>query len=139
MVQLVFSGLRQLIAVAMILFGSLLAGNLSMGPCAGTILATEPFPAIFICVLGLELILCSYFVVRKLKVEADFRVIIYLFLTGWSVTVFSAIDLVHSGAPPAQGELSDLYFSVMRGVAAVMNLIVFYRWAGVKNMITRVW
>lgn len=64
----------------MILFGSLLAAKASGGPCGGTALAVEPFPAILMTIFGLELIVCSYFLVKKLNVESDFRVVIYLSL-----------------------------------------------------------
>jgi hypothetical protein len=36
-------------------------------------------------------------------------------------------------------DLNDSYFSVLRGFAAVANLILFYRWAGARKMITRLW
>src|SRR5712692_3266128 len=78
---------RQVMSVLMMLFGSLLALNVSAGPCGGTALAIEPFPAIFVAILGLELVVCSYFLVKKLKAESDFRVIIYLFLAAWSTSL----------------------------------------------------
>jgi len=131
---------RQAISVIMILFGSVLAVNVSAGPCGGTALAVEPIPAIFVSILGLELIACSYFVVKKLKVESDFRVIIYLFLVMWSLSLlFVVVDLVRSGVPRTGQDLNDFYFSLLRGFAAVANLVLFYRWAGTKNMITRSW
>jgi hypothetical protein len=133
------SGVKQTFAVLMILFGSLLAANSSVGPCGGTSLAAEPFPAFFVCLLGLELILCSYFVVKSLKVEADFRVIIYLFLVLWSLTLLiPAVDLLRSGPPRTPGDANDLVFTLLRGAAAFANLVVFYKWAGAKNMITRI-
>jgi hypothetical protein len=93
-----------------------------------------------VSIFGLELILCSYFVVKKLKVESDFRVIIYLFLVTWSLSLlFVLVDFVRFGVPRTGGELSDFYFSLLRGFAALANLIFFYRWAGTKNMITRIW
>lgn len=123
----------------MILFGCLLALNAAVGPCAGTVLAEEPFPAIFPCIAGFELILCSYFIIRKLKEESDFRVIIYLVLGCWSLTfLFEVVALVTSGLPHSQTDLSDLSFSLMRGGAAAVNLIVFYKRVGTKNMITRI-
>jgi hypothetical protein len=131
---------RQAISVIMILFGSVLALNVSAGPCGGTALAVEPFPAIFVSIFGLELIACSYFVVKKLKVESDFRVIIYLFLAMWSLSLLAPfISLVRSGVPHVSEDLNDFYFALLRGFAAVANLIVFYRWVGAKNMITRFW
>jgi hypothetical protein len=134
------SASRQIICVVMILFGSLLAANVSVGPCGGTALAVEPFPAILVAIFGLELILCSYFLVKKLKVESDFRVVIYLFLVLWSLSLLSgAVDIVRSGMPPAKENSNDFYFSLLRGSAAVANLILFYRWVGAKNMITRLW
>jgi hypothetical protein len=134
------SGVRQITAVVMILFGSVLALNASAGPCGGTALAEEPFPAIILCIGGLGLILCSYVLVKTLKVESDFRVIIYLFLGCWSLTLLSAVVwLVRSGLPHTQADLNDFYFSLLRGGAAVVNLLVFYKWAGTKNMITRIW
>jgi hypothetical protein len=134
------SGARQITSVLMILFGSLLALNVSAGPCGGTVLATEPFPAIFVATLGLELVVCSYFLVKKLKAESDFRVIIYLFLGLWSLSMlFPVVDLVSPGVPRTREDLNDFYFSVLRGFAAVANLIFFYRWTGMKNMITRIW
>ena len=91
---------RQIICVVMILFGSLLAANVTVGPCGGTVLAVEPFPAILVAILGLELILCSYFLVKKLKVESDFRMVIYLFLTLWSFSLlFGVVDIVRSCHP----------------------------------------
>lgn len=139
-VKSLFSGLRQVVAVAMILFGSLLTSNVSFGPCGGTILANEPFPAIFFSIAGLELILCSYFVVRRLKAESDFRVIIYLFLTCWSLSLLSELVwLARSSPSHSQTDLSELSFTLLRGGAAALNLVVFYRWAGTKNMITRFW
>ncbi len=127
-------------SVLMMLFGSLLALNVSAGPCGGTALAIEPFPAIFVAILGLELVVCSYFLVKKLKAESDFRVIIYLFLVAWSLSLlFLVVDLVRSGVPRTGEDLNDFYFSVLRAFAAIANLILFYRWAGAKNMITRLW
>ncbi len=127
-------------SVLMMLFGSLLALNVSAGPCGGTALAIEPFPAIFVAILGLELVVCSYFLVKKLKAESDFRVIIYLSLVAWSMSLlFLVVDLVRSGVPRTGEDLNDFSFSVLRGFAAVANLILFYRWAGAKNMITRLW
>jgi hypothetical protein len=86
----------------------------------------------------LELVVCSYFVVKELKVESDFRAIIYLFLVGWSLSLLAPfIILVRSGVPRMSEDLNDFYFSWLRGFAAIANLILFYRWAGAKNMITR--
>jgi len=124
----------------MILFGSVLAANVSAGPCGGTALAVEPFPAIFVAIFGLELILCSYFLVKNLKMESDFRVVIYLFLAMWSLSLLAPfVSLVRSGVPRASEDLNDLYFTLLRGFAAWANLFVFFRWAGAKNMITRFW
>ncbi len=78
---------RQIIGVLMILFGSLLALNASVGPCGGTALAVEPFPATLVAILGLELIVGSYFLVKTLTVESDFRVVVYLFLGMWSLSL----------------------------------------------------
>jgi hypothetical protein len=139
-VDIMKSASRQIICVAMILFGSLLAANVSMGPCGGTVFAVEPFPAILVAIIGLELILCSYFLVKKLKVESDFRVVIYLFLALWSLSLlFGVVDIFRSGMPRANEDSKDFYFSLLRGFAAIANLILFYRWAGAKNMITRFW
>jgi hypothetical protein len=139
-VEMLKSASRQILCIAMILFGSLLAANVSVGPCGGTVLAAEPFPAIFVSILGLELILCSYFLVKKLKVESDFRVVIYLFLGMWSLTlVLAVLMFVKTGATPAREDVNDFYFALLCGLAAVANLVLFYRWAGGKNMITRLW
>jgi hypothetical protein len=138
--ELLTSAARQIASVLMILFGSLLAANASVGPCGGTALAVEPFPAILVTIFGLELIVCSYFLVKKLKVESDFRVVIYLFLLMWSMSLVMAVVMrATAGSPPASEDISDFYFSLLRGLAAVANLILFYRWAGAKNMITRFW
>ncbi len=138
--EMLNSAARQIVSVLMILFGSLLALNASVGPCGGTALAVEPFPAIFVSIFGLELIVCSYFLVKKLKVESDFRVVIYLFLLGWSLSLLLvAVSFVRSGMPRASEDLNDFYFSLLRGSVAIANLILFYRWAGAKNMITRLW
>jgi hypothetical protein len=124
----------------MIFFGSVLALNVSAGPCGGTAFAVEPFPAIFVAIFGLELVVCSYLLVKKLKVESDFRVIIYLFLVGWALSLVAPlVGLLRSRMPQIGEDLNDFYFSLLRGLAAVANLILFYRWAGVKNMITRLW
>ncbi len=134
------SAVRQIVCVAMILFGSLLALNANAGPCGGTALAVEPFPAIFISIFGLGLIVCSYFLVKALKVEADFRVVIYLFLIVWSLSLLLvAIDLARYGMPQAAEDRNDFFFSLMRAFAAIANLVLFYWWAGTKNMITRLW
>jgi hypothetical protein len=112
----------------MILFGSLLAANASVGPCGGTALAVEPFPAILVTIVGLELIVCSYFLVKKLKVEADFPVIIYLFLVMWSMSLLMAIVMrARAGSPQASEDISDFYFLLLRGLAAVANIMLFYR------------
>jgi hypothetical protein len=129
---------KQIVCVLMILFGSLLASNVSVGPCGGTALAVEPFPAILVAIFGLELIVCSYFLVEKLKVESDFRMVIYLFLGMWSLTlVLSVVVFIKAGSTPAREDIDDFYFSLLRGLTAVANLVVFYRWTGVKKMITR--
>jgi hypothetical protein len=120
----------------MIFFGTLLATNTSAGPCGGTALAAEPAPAIFVAILGLELILCSYFPVRKLESESSFRAIVYLFLVMWSLSLLApALDFASYGVPPGQ-DLNDLIFSLLRGGVAVVNLVVFYRWTGIRNLIT---
>jgi hypothetical protein len=138
--EMLTSAARQVTSVLMILFGSLLAANASAGPCGGTPLAVEPFPAILVTIFGLELIVCSYFLVKQLKVESDFRVVIYLFLVMWSMSLLMAVIMrVRAGSAPASEDISDFYFSLLRGLAAVANLILFYRWAGMKNMITRLW
>jgi hypothetical protein len=91
-------------------------------------------------ILGLGLILCSYFLAKALKVESSFRVVVYLFLLMWSLTVFvPAIDVARSGLPAAGRDLNDSIFYLLRGFAAVINLVVFYRWVGVREMITGVW
>jgi hypothetical protein len=109
-VEHLFTGIRQLVAVAMILFGAVLAGNSVWG-----LLAEEPFPAIFVCIPGLELIFCSYFVVRKLKAEANFRVIIYFFLVMWSRTLLAPVfDLVRFRVPDATGIWRPLLFGIAR-------------------------
>ena len=132
------SATRQIISVLMILFGSLLALNASVGPCGGTALAVEPFPAILVAILGLELIVCSYFLVKTLTVESDFRVVIYLFLGMWSLSlVLSAIMFLRAGSTPAIEDRNGFYFSLLRGFAAVANLLLFYRWAGAKKLFTR--
>jgi hypothetical protein len=88
----------------------------------------------------LELVVCSYLLVKKLKVESDFRVIIYLFLAVWSLSLLAlAVGLVRAGIPRMSEDLNGFYFSLLRGFAAVANLFLFYRWAGTKNMITRFW
>ena len=131
---------RQAIGVVMILFGSVLVANVSAGPCGGSVLAVEPFPAILVAIFGLELIACSYILVKRLKVESDFRAVIYLFLAMWSLSLLAPfVSLVRSGVPRVSEDLNDFYFALLRGFAAVANLIVFYRWVGAKNMITRFW
>lgn len=132
------SAARQITSVFLIFFGSLLALNVSVGPCGGTVLAVEPFPAILVSIFGFELMVCSYFLVKKLKVEADFRVVIYLFLGMWSLSLVMAVVMfVKAGSSPARGDLDDFYFSLLRGLAALVNLVLFYRWAGARKMITR--
>jgi hypothetical protein len=136
----VANGTRQIISVFMIFFGSVLATNTSAGPCGGTPLSVEPFPAILMAVRGLELILCSFFLVKTLKVESSFRVVVYLFLLMWLLTVFvPAIDIARSGLPAAGRDLDDSIFYLLRGFAALINLVVFYRWVGVREMIASVW
>jgi len=98
----------------------------SAGPCGGTALAVEPFPAILVAIFGLELIVCSYLLVKSLKVESDFRVIIYLFLVLWTLSLLApAVDLVRSGVPRLSEDLNDFYFSMLRGFAAAANLFLF--------------
>jgi hypothetical protein len=134
------SGARQVMSVGMMWFGSILALNVSVGPCGGTALAVEPFPAILVAIFGLELIVGSHFLVKKLKVESDFRVVIYFFLVGWSMSfMVPLVSLARSGVPGVGEDLKDFYFSLLRGFAAVANLVLFYRWVGVRNMITRLW
>ena len=77
---------------------------------------------------------------KKLNVESDFRVVIYLFLTLWSLSLLLGIvGILRSGMPRANEDINDFHFSLLRGFAAEANLILFYRWAGTKNMITRLW
>jgi hypothetical protein len=80
----------------------------------------------------------SYFLVEKLKVESDFRMVIYLFLGMWSLTlVLSVVVFIKAGSTPAREDIDDFYFSLLRGLTAVANLVVFYRWTGAKKLITR--
>jgi hypothetical protein len=124
----------------MVLGGSILATNTAAGPCGGTALAVEPFPAIFVSLFGFALILCSYFLVKKLKVESSFRATIYLFLVLWSLTLpVVLVSLAWSGVPRTSEDVNDLVFSLLRGTLAVASLIAFFRWTGVRNLITRVW
>ena len=135
--EMLKSAARQIISVFMIFFGSLLALNASVGPCGGTVLAVEPFPAIFVSIFGFALIVCSYFLVKNLKVESDFRVVIYLFLGMWSLSLVMAVMFVKAGSPPAREDVDDFYFTLLRGFAALVNLVLFYHWVGAKKMITR--
>jgi hypothetical protein len=139
-VDILASSVKQITSVLMIFVGSLLAANTSSGPCGGTSLAAEPIPAIFVAILGLELILCSYFPVKRLAVESSFRAIIYLFLLMWSLGSF--VPAVRIAFPAMTGNVpdtNDLLFSLLRGVVAVANLVAFYRWTGIRNIITRTW
>ena len=137
LVDVLASGARQITSVFMIFLGTVLATNASMGPCGGTAFAAEPTPAIFIATLGLELILCSYFPVKKLRSESSFRAIAYLFLVMWSLSLLApALSLASHGVPRISQDLNDLIFSLLRGGVAVVNLVVFYRWTGIRNLIT---
>jgi hypothetical protein len=139
-VEVLLSVARQVLSVIVMFFGSILAANVSAGPCGGTALAVEPFPAILVASFGLELVVCSYILVKKLRVESDFRVIIYLFLVIWTLSLLApAVGLVRSGVPRSSEDLNDFYFSSLRGFAAAANLLLFYRWVGTKNMIKRFW
>jgi len=136
--EMLKSAARQSISVLMIFFGSLLELNVSVGPCGGTVLAVEPFPAIFVSIFGFALIACSYFLVQKLKVESDFRVVIYLVLGMWSLSlVMAMVKSVKAGSPPAREDINDFYFSLLQGSAALVSLVLFYPWASAKKMITR--
>src|ERR1700733_10674436 len=108
----------------MIFVGSLLAANTSSGPCGGTSLAAEPIPAIFVAILGLELILCSYFPVKRLAVESSFRAIIYLFLLMWSLGSF--VPAVRIAFPAMTGNVPDtneLTSTVLRSAISAENLV----------------
>lgn len=97
------------------------------------------FPAIFVSIFVLELVVCSYFLVSKLAVESDFGVVIFLFLTVWSMPLVMAVVMfATAGSQPAREDINDFHFSLLRDLAAVLNLFVFYRWVGLKKMITRV-
>jgi hypothetical protein len=136
--EMLKSAARQIVSVFMIFLGSLLALNASVGPCGGSVLAVEPFPALFVSIFGFALIVGSYLLVQKLKVESDFRVVIYLFLGMWSLSLVMAVVMfVKAGSPPVREDVDGFYFSLLRGLAALVNLVLFYRWAGVKKMITR--
>jgi len=138
--EVLLSVVRQVLSVIMMLLGSILAANVSAGPCGGTALAVEPFPAILVAIFGLELIVCSYILVKSSRVESDFRVIIYLFLMLWTLSLLApAVGLVRSGVPRLSEDLNDSFFSFLRGFAAAANLVLFYRWVGTKNMIKRFW
>jgi hypothetical protein len=82
----------------------------------------------------------SYYPVKTLKVESDFRPVICLFLLLW------VIEPAALGGQPRQiryadhhEDISDFYFSLLRGIAAMARLFLFYRRGGVKNLITRFW
>jgi hypothetical protein len=116
LLEILTSAARQVVCVVMILFGSLLAASVSVGPCGGTVLAVEPFPAILVAIFGFGLVVLSYLFVKKLKVEADFRVVIYLFLGLWSMSLLlPAVSLVRFGMPLAREDINDFYFSLLRG------------------------
>ncbi len=64
----------------------------------------------------------------------------YLFLVMWSLSLLAPIlSLASSGIPRGSEDLNDLIFSLLRGSAAVVNLVVFYRWTGFRNIITSTW
>lgn len=66
--------------------------------------------------------------------------VIYLFLVLWSLSLLAiAFGLVRSSVPQASTDVNDFYFSLLRGIAAVANLIWSYRWAGARNRISQWW
>jgi hypothetical protein len=134
------SAARQVASVLMVFFGSVLASNAAAGPCGGTALAHEPFPAIFVCTLGIELILCSYFPVKSLKVESSFRAIVYVFLVLWSLSLLAPVVwIARAGLPKTSEDANDSIFFLLRGAVATINLFAFYRSSGVKKLITQSW
>jgi hypothetical protein len=138
--QASLSFIRQSISVVMIFFGFLLSANASFGPCGGTALAVEPFPAFWVTLLGFAVIVCSYLVVKSLKVEGDFRRVVYGVFVLWSLTLlFPLGTLVKQGIPRAGDDLGDFQFTLLRGGAAVGCLLLFYRWKGARGLITRIW
>jgi hypothetical protein len=58
----------------------------------------------------------------------------------WSLGSFvPAVSIAFPGMSGSVRDTNDFVFSLLRGVVAVANLVAFYRWTGIRNMITRTW
>lgn len=126
--------LRNLASLCMVFAGFVLVlGGKGLGPCGSTSFSStaSPFQEFLVAVMGLELIGGSYFLVRQLRHEGNFRMLVYVLLFMSALGLPSAVfDVVHWGESWRSPEI--LYGALLGGVALI-NLVVFYQRVGVGN------
>jgi len=112
--------------------GVLLAGGARL---AGGDLGTPSVSlGLLVSILGLELVVWSYAMVRRLPLEMGYRTVIYLILL-WACIpgVVALFQITRFGFPRVEPQSGFRMFQLIMGVLAGINLVVFLRWAGVAK------
>jgi hypothetical protein len=89
---------------------------------------------LLVSVLGLELVVGSYAMVRRLPLEMGYRSVIYLILLwGCMPLVVALVQITRFGFPRVNPESGFMMFQLVMGSLAGINLAVFLRWAGLAK------
>lgn len=117
----------------MLLTGFILLGT---GPrIAGGDLGTASIGnGLLVSILGLELVVGTYAVVRRLRFEMAYRTAIYLILILACVPLIVAVfQIVRFGFPRVNPESGFRTFQLVIGAIACTHLAAFLRWAGLAD------
>jgi hypothetical protein len=127
------SALRYLVSLCLVFAGFVLVlGGRGLGPCGSSSFSTTtaPFQEFLVAALGLELIGGSYFLVKQLRHEGNFRTMVYVLLIMSALGLPSAMfDVVHWGELWKSPEIA---YMALLGLLALINLVVFYQLVGVE-------
>lgn len=124
---------RYLLGGCLILVGVvLLAGGARL--VGGDLGTPSVLLGLLVSVFGLELVVGSYAIVRRLPLEIGYRTLIYLILL-WACLplVVALFQITRFGFPRVNPESGFRVFQLVMGGLACINLAVFLRWAGLDK------
>jgi hypothetical protein len=126
---------RYALSFCLLAFGGALTFNLSIGPCGPAPGSLDPSEQVYLTVLGVGLVLGSYLLVKSLKQESDYRLLVYIILVGLSVSAVLPFVKPPAAATGTSGIVDDPMAQLTRGLIGIGALVMFYRRTGVKNLI----
>jgi hypothetical protein len=125
--------IRYFVGFCLIVVGFILMGG-GARIAGGDLGTASKVEGLLVSTLGLELVVGSYAIVRRLPFERLYRTAIYLILLLACVPLIVAVvQTARFGFPPINPEAQFRKFQLAIGGLGCANLAVFLRWAGLAE------